>query len=1165
MRSSRKELLKYLLIASVVVFSRAHGQSPYDYVEESVNLLGQQAAPLSTPLSPSQRLQLADNVAQTARQAFARYPAQLARALAWLEPQYVNAGQKARAEGVLHEALGLISVAGDRDPDAYVDVNWLYADYLLVVSPAPQNQQVARNALDAATREATSKWPTTSPHRQMMLRLIAGDYQRLGDSATAQRLLVAAGTQPLRQFGGTYAQEEREIYADKFVDFSNGALRAPNADWQKVLHGLDGFLDTAFKYYPYERSESHLELASVLMEAQKKGAFASELSAGRQVFNATEGAYPDIQVKLEILEADELASDGRFHDAYQKCAQAISLAKSLFPNQSVFVGPLLVTEAKLLLSGDYLEEAIDLANRIATDYESAPNGAETEIQGLIIVAAARAEQLQTDLADAELREAIGIATGLPNSASFTAPPGSPPLPPKAEDALARRTLTGRYSKALLISELYRFASENDLSSYSADRWRADVEASLRAIGSTFGEDSDIYLQLLDYFGMIGKDQLGSKYVEDIGRKYLSTLNARRITDWRLPRANYILEKSQLTPSEANYAYIRSQIDRPAVDPQERAVWQIMLARAYLRGNHISEAASIINSLERWRDQKLSASSSASDLLETDHVGDLGVLQGLMDAQLELADHVGEHGGRRNSILQDAFYTAQIIERNQTMLLGRLRPRDRGRAAQLYKLIHDYEFSSALGSHAERALVDAIADDPADLDAQSAQLAQTQRFKDSIAKQIRSLSANFDSVVTFRGASVEAIRRSLQPGDVLLVFVVGGPSSGDEDRLRGGVTFIVDREHGLRYLPLCTASDLCRGGRLFGAANSYITYVTPDGGRGEARPVGDFVGMKDGPSIGLELYRAIWAPIEAQIGKSDRSIRHVMIVADQYLVAFPFAALVTGMDKQTPRWLVEQPYAISYLESPDSLINARRGQFRARYRLTAFGDPIDAFHKRLLPSSAREACALAVSVAKVTPELKEVLQRAEGRSLSKRCQELQAGSKGLVRVFLRGRATGEQLFRLSQSDKLRSLDILSFSTHGYAGGSAAEEPGIVLSPTETDPDGFLSITDIAALKLDVNLVILSACSTADSNGLGIRIREVPSVSQMFIRAGARSVLATFTTVTDSAAITITTKTIQVANGEPRRGIARSLQEAMRAQIRDGKAPNFWAPFAYFGVD
>jgi CHAT domain-containing protein len=1165
MRRSAKELLRYLLLACVTVFATAHGQSPYDYVEESVGVLGQQEAPFATRLSPSQRLQLADSVAQSARQAFARYPEQLARALAWLEPQYVNAGQKGRAEGVLHEALGLISTVGDRDPDAYVDVNWLYADYLLVISPSPENRRLARNALDAAAREATSKWPATSPHRQMMLRLFARDYQWLGDRVTAQRLLVIAGTQNLKQIAWTYAQEERELYADKFVDFSNGTLRAPNEDWEKVLHGIDEFLDTAFKYYPYERSEGHLELASVLLEAQKKTAFASELSAGRQVFESTDGAFPDIRITLEVLEADQLAWNREFHDAYQKCGQAIALAKELFPNQSAFVGPLLIAEAKLLLRGDYVEESIDLANRIVADYDSAPNGAETEIQGLIIVAAARAEQLQVDLADTELREAINAATALPNGSGITSPLGAPPLTPEEDDALARRTLTGRYHKALLISELYRFASENDLSSYSADRWRADAEASLNAVGVTFGEDSDIYLQLLDYFGMVGKDQLGSKYVEDIGRKYLASLQARHISDWRLARANYILEKSQLTASQENYAYIRSQISRSGVDPEERAAWRIMLARAYIRGNRISDATAIIDSLKRWRDKKISASSSASELLETDHVGDVGVLQGLMDSQLELADHVSERDGRRNRFLQDAFYTAQILGRNQTTLLGRLRPRDPSRARQFYKLIHDYEFSSALGSHAERALADAIADDPGDVNAESVQLAKTQSFKDVLAKKIRSQSANFDSVVAFAGPSVDAIMRSLRPDDVLLVFVVGGPSSGDEDRLRGGVTFIIDRERGLRYIPLCSASDLCRGGRLFGAANSYITYVTPDAGRGKARPVGDFVGMKDGPTIGLKLYRAIWAPIDAQISRSNRKIEHVMIVADQYLVAFPFAALVTRMDKRTPHWLVEKPYAISYLESADTLTGARRDRFRAHYRLTAFGDPVDASNTRLLPKSAAEACALAVLVAKATPQLKGVLIQSQGMALSKRCAELVANSKGLVQVFLRGRATGEQLFKLSEADKLSSLDILSFSTHGYMGGSAAQEPGIVLSSTKTDPDGFLSITEIAALKLRVNLVILSACSTADSNGLGIRIREVPSVSEMFMQAGARSVLATFTTVTDPAAIAVTTKTIQVANGEPKRGIARSLQEAMRAQIHDGKAPSFWAPFAYFGVD
>ena len=64
--------------------------------------------------------------------------------------------------------------------------------------------------------------------------------------------------------------------------------------------------------------------------------------------------------------------------------------------------------------------------------------------------------------------------------------------------------------------------------------------------------------------------------------------------------------------------------------------------------------------------------------------------------------------------------------------------------------------------------------------------------------------------------------------------------------------------------------------------------------------------------------------------------------------------------------------------------------------------------------------------------------------------------------------------------------MHFATHGALAGelTGTTEPGLILTPPEAateEDDGYLSASEIAALKLDADWVILSACNTAAGGG------------------------------------------------------------------------------------
>src|SRR5204863_7318183 len=93
------------------------------------------------------------------------------------------------------------------------------------------------------------------------------------------------------------------------------------------------------------------------------------------------------------------------------------------------------------------------------------------------------------------------------------------------------------------------------------------------------------------------------------------------------------------------------------------------------------------------------------------------------------------------------------------------------------------------------------------------------------------------------------------------------------------------------------------------------------------------------------------------------------------------------------------------------------------------------------------------------------------------------------ILLGARATETALKNLSESGRLAEYAILHFATHGALTGQVqgSAEPGLILTPPakgtsnlERD-DGFLTASEIAALKLDADWVILSACNTAGGSG------------------------------------------------------------------------------------
>ena len=178
---------------------------------------------------------------------------------------------------------------------------------------------------------------------------------------------------------------------------------------------------------------------------------------------------------------------------------------------------------------------------------------------------------------------------------------------------------------------------------------------------------------------------------------------------------------------------------------------------------------------------------------------------------------------------------------------------------------------------------------------------------------------------------------------------------------------------------------------------------------------------------------------------------------------------------------------------------------------------------------------------------------------------------LNHIYLGVRATETTIKQLSDSGELGRYRIIHFATHSILAGQLSDtfEPGLILTPPQTttaEDDGYLSVSEIANLKLDADWVILSARNTAgfadDTNA-----EALSGLAQVFFYAGARALLVSHWEVSSDVKVRLITSVVRALTEDNAVGRAEALRRAMVGLIDNGTMveahPAYWAPFVVVG--
>src|SRR4029434_9817176 len=274
----------------------------------------------------------------------------------------------------------------------------------------------------------------------------------------------------------------------------------------------------------------------------------------------------------------------------------------------------------------------------------------------------------------------------------------------------------------------------------------------------------------------------------------------------------------------------------------------------------------------------------------------------------------------------------------------------------------------------------------------------------------------------------------------------------------------------------------------------------------------------------ELSRIALGPVASKLGQSN--LKRLLIVSDGALQYVPFGALPNpALHNAAPD--KAQPMIVSHeiisLPSASMLAVLRREvatRQPAANAVAVFSDPVfQSDDPRVKRAQSGATVAVDDGARKINPEL----SRSAGESgwmIFERWRFTRQEAETVVSLaraersfkaldFAASRATIEQ----TPLDQYR---IVHFATHGLLNSQHPELSGVVLSLVDERgrrQDGFLRAHEIYNLKLNGDLVVLSACRTA--LGKEIKGEGLVGLTRGFMYAGAARVVASMWDVKDEA--------------------------------------------------
>ena len=313
-------------------------------------------------------------------------------------------------------------------------------------------------------------------------------------------------------------------------------------------------------------------------------------------------------------------------------------------------------------------------------------------------------------------------------------------------------------------------------------------------------------------------------------------------------------------------------------------------------------------------------------------------------------------------------------------------------------------------------------------------------------------------------------------------------------------------------------------------------------------------LEDGDSVrelGSRAYQMLLAPAaEAIRGKA------LVLVPGGVLGLLPFELLVEpaeGPQAGDGRFLVEG-HRLRYAPSLTALHLIRRWEEtrpQPERPLWALGDPVYQPSDARLAAQAELGQETRYGVAKYrggVPGAAFARLPSSGVEVERLRQLWEAPPEA---ILVGPAATEAAVKDASASGALARYRYVHFATHGILGLADGTPPSLVLALVgdQRGEDGFLRLDEVTDLKLNADLVVLSACQTGQ--GKLYNAEGVSGLARAFLYAGSRAVLCSLWRVDDEATAALMADIY--AGLKAGRSAPEALRAAQLTRIADGQPP------------
>ena len=280
------------------------------------------------------------------------------------------------------------------------------------------------------------------------------------------------------------------------------------------------------------------------------------------------------------------------------------------------------------------------------------------------------------------------------------------------------------------------------------------------------------------------------------------------------------------------------------------------------------------------------------------------------------------------------------------------------------------------------------------------------------------------------------------------------------------------------------------------------------------------------------YQTLLQPLEPEL----QGITRLMIIPDRSTFSVPFESLIVSRGPDDGKYLIEK-YEVTYQFSfglLDESANKSRSSNVPSHKVLLMGNPSMESSHTAFEGTHRATLKPLPGTQLEIEKIQKVVGTAEA-------------------IILSGEAAQEEALKENISD----YNIVHLATHGIVNERYPWESYLAFSQ-----DQQLTLREVADLKLETDLVVLSACDTG--RGRLLEGEGVWGLQAGFLAAGSRNVLASLWKVEDQSTAELMVSFYKNLKGRPQK-FSTALRAAKLQILKSDnwQHPYYWAPFILYG--